>query len=541
MARPADVAGPGVFSRQASGLIRVAGSTDVFIYNVGLVSVGIAIALNQYYGPSLYQGAGVWLSTLLAAIGMLFVSLTFYCYANAFPRSGGVYVFLSRATNPAVAFVLSLVETVVLLYYAAFAASLIVTVGLSSFFATVGSVAGSRTLLGWAASVATPRGTFWIGTLVLVIAGVLLATGTRRYFSVQKVLFAVAVLGTVVLVAVLLAGSRGHFQANLTRLAKLDYGGVIATARSNGFTTGSFNFGESVKFLVWPLLPLLGAVQSVALGGEVKRVRRSQLIGMFGAVIATGLLIALFDGLAAKAFGYNFQGAIGFNSLNGVAGGSTEATVGAAPWFTVLAGILTGNVVLAVIIMATFVAWIWFWIPAELAYTTRTMIAWSFDRLAPDRLGYVGERVHTPLVAIGLSTAGSIVFMWLIAYRSIALLSLIEALLVAWGVAMAAAVVFPSRRRDFYEASPVRWKIAGVPVMSLGGAVAALFFVYVGYLLWNDPVAAGPMFTLHHLSREFWIVLGIVAFGIVWFAGTKLYRRRQGIDIDLAFRQIPIE
>ncbi|HZD37622.1 MAG TPA: amino acid permease [Actinomycetes bacterium] len=541
MARPADVAGPGVFSRPASGLIRVAGTTDVFIYNVGLVSVGIAIALNQYYGPSLYQGAGVWLATLLAALGMLFVSVTFYCYANAFPRSGGVYVFLSRATNPAVAFVLSLVETVVLLYYAAFAASLIVTVGLSSFFATVGSVARNQTLLGWASAVATPRGIFWIGTLVLVVAGVLLATGTRRYFSVQRVLFGVAVLGTLVLVAVLLFGSKGHFRANLSTLAKLHYDGVIATARQNGFATGSFNFGESLKFLVWPLLPLLGAVQSVALGGEIKRVRRSQLIGMLGAVAATGLLIALFDGLAAKTFGYNFQGAIGFNSLNGVAGGSTEATVGAAPWFTVLAGILTGNVVLAVIIMATFVAWIWFWIPAELAYTTRTMIAWSFDRLAPDRLGYVGERVHTPVVAIGLSTAGSVVFMWLIAYRSIALLSLIEALLVAWGVAMAAAVVFPSRRREFYEASPVRWKVGGVPVMSIAGGVAALFFVYVGYLLWNDPVAAGPMFTLHNLSREFWIVLGIVAFGIAWFAGTKLYRRRQGIDIDLAFRQIPIE
>jgi hypothetical protein len=49
------------------------------------------------------------------------------------------------------------------------------------------------------------------------------------------------------------------------------------------------------------------------------------------------------------------------------------------------------------------------------------------------------------------------------------------------------------------------------------------------------------MFTLDHLSREFWIVLGIVVFGVVWFAGTRLYRRRQGIDVDLVFRQIPIE
>ena len=52
---------PGVFSRKASGLIRVGGGLDVFIFNVGLVSVGIAIAFNQYYGPSLYPGAAAWI------------------------------------------------------------------------------------------------------------------------------------------------------------------------------------------------------------------------------------------------------------------------------------------------------------------------------------------------------------------------------------------------------------------------------------------------------------------------------------------------
>ena len=542
MAQQADLAGPGVFSRPASGLIRVAGSADVFIYNVGLVSVGIAIALNQYYGPSLYPGAGVWLGTLLAALGMMAVAATFYFWSVIFPRSGGVYVSLSRGLNPAFAFVGSLVETVILLYYAAFAASLIVTVGLSSFFATVGVVADNRTLLEWAASTAEPSGVFWIGTAVLVLAGLLLASGTRRYFSLQKVLFVLAVAGTLVLVAVLLLGSRGRFQENLQRLTGLEYQGVIDTAKQNGYVTGSFSLGKSIEFLVIPLLPLLGAVQSIGIGGEVKRIRRSQLLGMLGAVAATGLLIALFDGLAAKAFGYEFQGAVGFNSISGIADGSTEASVGAAPWFTVLAGILTSNVLLAVVVMATFVAWIWFWVPAELAYTTRTMIAWSFDRVAPDRLGHVSERFHTPVVAIGLSTAGAIVFMWLIAYRNIAFLSLIEALVVVWGAAMLAAILFPRSRRALFDASPAAGsRLGGVPLMVVTGALSLAFFALVLYLLWNDPIAAGPMFTLDHLSREFWLVLGVVVFGVAWFVGTRLYRRRQGIDVDLAFRQLPIE
>jgi len=188
------------------------------------------------------------------------------------------------------------------------------------------------------------------------------------------------------------------------------------------------------------------------------------------------------------------------------------------------------------------VAWIWFWIPAEIAYTTRSMIAWSFDRVAPDRLGWVSERFHTPVIAIGISTAGSIGFMWLIAFKSIAFLTLIEVLLVVWGTVMVSAIVFPRARRQFFETSPVKnTRFLGIPVMSLTGALSLIFFAGVIYLLWNDPVAAGPLFTLHHVSREFWIVLSIVIAGTAWYLGSRAYRKRQGIDLGLAFQQIPIE
>ena len=529
---------PGVFSRQASGLIRVGSSIDVFIYNIGLVSVGIAIAFNQLYGPSLYPGAQPWVSTLLAALGMLAVATTFYFWSVVFPRSGGVYVFLSRTIHPGAAFVLSLIETVILLYYAALASSLIVQVGFSSFLSTVGLVAGNSTLESWGTSVATPTGVFWLGTLILVAAGALLASGTRRYFSLQRILFGVAIFGTLVIVLALLFGSRENFQANLNELTGLNYDEVITTAKDGGYVASGFSFSESLKFMIWPLLPLLGAVQSVGIGGEVKKVQRSQLLGMLGAVIASGLVIGLVAILSDRAFGYDFQGAIAYNALTGAAEGSTATT----PYFTVLAGILTSNVVLAVIIMAAFVAWIWFWIPAELAYTTRSMIAWSFDRIAPDRLGWVSERFHTPIVAIGTSTAGSIVFMWFIAYKAVAFLTLIEVLLVVWGTVMASAIVFPRLRRQFFDASPAkRITLGGVPVMAISGALSVLFMAAMIYLLWNDPIAAGPLVTLSSVSKEFWIVLATVLVGVGWYAAARLYRRRQGIDLDLAFRQIPIE
>lgn len=542
--RPAasGAAGPSrAFSRSASGLIRVAGSWDVFIFNVGLVSVGIAIAFNQYYGPSLYPGAMVWLSTILAAIGMLVAGATFYFWSVIFPRSGGVYVSLSRSTNSALAFVFTVVESMILLYYGALAASLIVKVGLSSFFATVGSIGTSHTLLNWATWLTKPVGVFWVGTGILLLAGLLLVTGTRRYFSVQKVLFGVAVIGMLVVAIVMLFGSRSSFKTNLHHLTGLSYSGVIAAAKAKGFTTHPADFWTTVKFMVWPLLPLLGAIQSVGIGGEIKKVNRNQLVGIIGAVVATGLLIAAFAGLSSKAFGNTFEGAIAFNSVSGFTHFSTENTIGASPYFTVLAGILTNNVILSVIVMATFVAWIWFWIPAEIAYTTRTMIAWSFDRLAPDRLGYVSKRFHTPVVAIGISTGVAIVFMWAIAYKNINLLTLVEPLLVIWGTAMLVAVVFPRTGKRFFQASPASaFKLGRLPLMSVTGALTVAFFGLAIVLLWRDKIAAGPLIA-YHLPTDFWIVVATLGAGVVWYIGNRLYRRSQGIDIDLAFKQIPIE
>jgi amino acid transporter len=533
------VGAPGVFSRKASGLIRVGSATDVFIFNVGLVSVGIAIAYNQFYGPSLYPGAQPWISTVLAGLGMVFVAATFYCWSVVFPRSGGVYVFLSRTISPGVAFVMSVLETLILLYYAALAAGLIVQVGLSSFFATVGMVADNKQLTDWAGSVASPAGVFWIGSLLLVLAGVLLVSGTRRYFTFQRALFVVATAGLAVLFLVMVFGSRRSFTDNLSALTGLKYDQVISTAVKNGYVPATgISFTESLKFMVWPLLPLLGAVQSVGIGGEIKKVRRSQLFGMLGAVIGTAVVIAVFAALSNKVFGYDFQGAIAFNSISHVTDGSTAA----APWFAVLAGILVHNVVLSTIILATFAAWIWFWIPAEMAYTTRSMIAWSFDRVAPDRLGYVSETVHTPVVAISASTLGGIVFMWLIAYQGIALLSFVEVLLVVWGAVMLSAALFPQRRPALYASSPAKgFRVAGLPVMPVAGAISTLFFAVAFVLLWRDTNAAGPLINPSKMPLEFWITLAATVLGTGWYLGVKAYRRQQGIDIGLAFQQIPIE
>src|SRR5207249_12162972 len=103
---------------------------------------------------------------------------------------------------------------------------------------------------------------------------------------------------------------------------------------------------------------------------------------------------------------------------------------------------------------------------------------------------------------------------------------------VAWArlaSAMFAAIIFPCRRRAMYASSPVsRLRIFGVPAMSVVGTVAVGSIGLVVYLLWRDPVAAGPLIK-SPLPLEFWIVVGTIVAGALWYAGVKAYRRRSGI------------
>src|SRR5439155_5010699 len=139
-------------------------------------------------------------------------------------------------------------------------------------------------------------------------------------------------------------------------------------AEANGYAPHGFSLHASVLFIVFPVITLGGSWLSMGLGGEFRRVRWTQLIGILGALALTGAVVTLYDPLAIHAFGDTFQGSIAYNSLNHVAGGSTEGTVGAAPYLSVLVGILAGNIPLAVLILATFSVWVLLWPPILFAY-----------------------------------------------------------------------------------------------------------------------------------------------------------------------------
>src|SRR5437016_6212690 len=224
------------------------------------------------------------------------------------------------------------------------------------------------------------------------------------------------------------------------------------------------------------------------MGGEIKRATRSQILGIFAALaVATVLLVAVAL-LSDRVFGTDFQGAIAFNTLSGVSP-ATSIT----PWFTLLASLLANNPVITIIIAGTMCLWPFFWVPLELAYVDRSMLAWSLDRMAPEKLGYVSDRYHTPVVAIVVCMIVAIAFLALYAFTPwFGTLSLIEALSIIWGACMLVGALMPYLKRDVWAKSPAaKYQIAGVPLITISGLLGTAAFAYVIYLLWNDTVAAG--------------------------------------------------
>ena len=87
-----------IFLRKASGLIRTASGLDTFIYNLGLVSVGLGVASIMLYGPAFYPGGDLIWACLLAAVMMSCIAFGFLLPGRPCCRDRAAFTCLPRAS-----------------------------------------------------------------------------------------------------------------------------------------------------------------------------------------------------------------------------------------------------------------------------------------------------------------------------------------------------------------------------------------------------------------------------------------------------------
>ena len=529
-----------IFLRRASGLIKSAGTFDTFVFNIGLVSVGLGVGTIMFYGPAFYPGGDLIVSCVLAGAMMTLIAFGMITWTVTLPRSGGIYVFGSRSLPPWLALTLSLVEITAWLFYCAIAAYWIVLIGLAPTLAMIGYITGSEGALAASQWVLEPWPMFLIGSAILILSGMILARGMKTYLLSQKIVFTVALLGSILLIVVLALSTHEEFVARFNALmvpllgVEDPYNAIIVSATQNGWRGGEASFWDTtVPVANWAFLPLIGAAFSIAVGGEVKSVSRSQSIGMLAAIGGSVLIWVVTIALCNAVFGYEFLGAAVYNLLEGV--GITTPT---NPAITLMAGIATNSWIVTGLVSIGLIAWMWMWIPGMHTFAVRALGAWAFDRVAPAALGQVSDTRHTPVTAIIFSVIVTILFLAGFVFTDFfsAIVIFIEAAVLAWSIVLLAGIFFPYTRRDLYQRSPISGKtLLGLPLMTVACSLGFLASQFFFCNLFFDPVAAG------HETNQLITVGGVFLIGVLFYFVMAAIRRSQGVDVRLAFKEIPIE
>jgi hypothetical protein len=98
--------------------------------------------------------------------------------------------------------------------------------------------------------------------------------------------------------------------------------------------------------------------------------------------------------------------------------------------------------------------------------------------------------------------------------------------------------VLPFRRRQLFESSAFNQRIAGLPVLTIVATLALAGFSAAIAILLIDP---GSGTSLAHNPGKLELAVGVYAAAGVIYLVASAIRRRQGIDLRLAYREIPPE
>ena len=538
---------PGLFLRKATGLVKGWSKFDAFLYSfmsVNFVTLGLFFAFSVLaFVPS----GQILPALLISGVFVTFLVVTYAGLISVMPRAGGDYVWQSRVLGGGIAFVLAVTGWWFILWYWAPVYANILNVEVFQPLAAVLGLDGLTDFL------AKDIGLFTVAIVTVGLAAVLVSLGMEGYAKIQKFCFYLGLAGLAVIFLVMLFGSRSGFESAFNQEASNLFGAsgnayqqTIELGQTNnagpivpdlGFTPF---FGDSlllIPFLCfWILWPNWGAT----LYGEVRGASdfRRVMSGMMWGLWVTVAIAFVFVLLSAKFFGWEFFNAANLNYWATVYGfGDAAIPIWSYP--PMLASFYFHNEAIQAIIVLVFGAWFLGWAGTLFLSSTRVIFAAAFDRILPEKVADVSERRHVPYWALLLMLVPSIVVSWLYAYTSDFATFILDATLVIavtfFGTSIA-AMILPYRKKRLYENSPIaRYKVAGVPLITVAGAITAAF---LGFNLWhwftNDLYAVNNSTSLWFMAAMYG--LAIVIYVVAWFV-----RRSQGINLSAIHREIPVE
>jgi len=542
-----------VFLRNATGLVREVSLLDAFIMNTFGMNIAVGAVFLFLQAPADFPQGNMLVAVIIGTVLMAFTLLWVYStFAAAMPRSGGDYVFVSRALHPFLGWLLGWSQGMWLIFFwIGFNAWFCLTFAVPVALSTVGAVTGQS---GWidlsnnllaSFAILGIKAQWWvllIGTLIDVGFAALLIFGGQRFWRWQKGFFLFAG-GSIVLALLLLVFGGGNIPGAWNSFSLQHHGllfdQIIPTAVQKGYALpqGGFNLIDTLLMLPWVFFVVGYAQGSAQIGGEVKRASRTQYFAMVGGVLVNGAMLALLVIAFTHAVGTRWIGSLGYLANNDA--GALNLPGNIPPSFNFIVSLLTGNIIVPIFIGIGFVFWALLGTPLSELQATRYMLSWAVDRMIPAPLGDVSERFHTPVKAIIFCTVtGTIALIALVAVPQASLLGALLAQIAAFILVSIAGIVFPYRLRHVWQAAGGH-RILGIPSVTLAGIGGVIVLGgLMGLFIFNSTINSTFGVTAK-LSLSF--MIGVVVVGIIWYGAVYIANRLRGVDVTLTYREIPPE
>jgi amino acid transporter len=531
---------PTLFLRKATGLVREVGPFTAMA--LGLThTIGGGINTLMIQGSYANPGANMPLAFAITAIPTIFTAICYTLLSVSMPRTGGDYIYITRAVNPIIGFL----STWGFWFTEVLSLGIIcwLDIPLWGQCLQIAGVATNNTAwIDLGTTLATDLTVIFLASFVLLIIFTVTAfLGMRVYGWIVNALLIIPAIGSFATIGLLISTT----PANAASLWNKTYGagtyqGIQAIADANktnaAYPIAPFSMDATLRGGISAIWAYIGFTASAYIGGEVKNPSRSMIIAIF---LSAGLIIVYYiatSALVYHVFG-NFIPTYVFVHQNY----ETELkallprVVPPTSLPTFAAALTPGNAALQFFVAITAAIWLMNDIPAFFVVCTRLVFAWSFDRFFPETFAAVDERFHTPYWAVTLTFIGGI-FGVLLAWIGekglpggfIAAMDTTMLYQVTVTFACVAAALTPYVRKDLYEKG-LKFEIAGLPLLTIAGVIGFMFN------FWFWLIAAGWLgMTTGMITQSFWMALGLAI-----FVGYYIVNTRKGIDVKTIYAEVP--
>jgi len=209
------------------------------------------------------------------------------------------------------------------------------------------------------------------------------------------------------------------------------------------------------------------------------------------------------------------------------------------PYPVLFAAWLVHNTAFQVALILVMSLWFFGWVGTLFLSSTRVIFAAAFDRVLPDRAAEVSEKRKVPMYSLLLMLLPAVGLSAVYAYNATFQTYTYDATLViavTFLFSAIAVVLLPFLKKDLWRSSPAsKIRILGVQVVPVAGWITIGLLGFDLYWWLKD---AGYGVNNRH-SLYFMAALYVLA--IVVYVVARIVRKRQGIDLGLINKEIPVE